>query len=130
MADDIYVTNHTIGKVFTGEGWEGIKWPLLATFIVLNLVWYFGELISKCLYKCMPSLEVGDIEIDESIDNYWAALDDGDREWSLKEEENARILLTSKILTDKQYARLQKVEKTKMHRTMARSERVKVPSGK
>jgi len=100
MADDIYVTNHTIGKVFTGEGWEGIKWPLLATFIVLNLVWYFGELISKCLYKCMPSLEVGDIEIDESIDNYWKSLDEEDRKWSKKEEENVRQNLGTRLLTE------------------------------
>jgi len=51
-------------------------------------------------------MKIGDIELNESIDNYWASLDDDDRKWSIEEERNARSLLTSKILTDEQQQRL------------------------
>ena len=72
----------------------------------LLFIFFFGSWLEKCLGKCCPNLMIGDIELNEEIDNYWAALDDGDRKWSRKEEENARNLLTSKILTDSQYQRL------------------------
>ena len=29
-----------------------------------------------------PDLEIGDVHIDEDIDNYWKSLDDKDREWA------------------------------------------------
>lgn len=45
---------------------------------------------------------MGDIQIDEDIDNYWAALDSGDRKWSIEEEGYARRELGIKILTDDQ----------------------------
>lgn len=112
---DVSITNHTYGTMFNSQGLGGFQWVLMIAFLVCLIVFFFGKCFEACIAKCFPSISIGDIELNESIDNYWAALDDGDREWSLKEEENARILLTSKILTDKQYARLQKVEKTKMH---------------
>ena len=71
-----YVTNHTMGDIFSGEGWAGIKWPLMLTFIVLNIVWYLGDNIVNWLTECMPNLRIGDCEIDESIDGYWATLDE------------------------------------------------------
>ena len=78
----------------------------------MNLIWYFGEWLSNCLYECFPNLRIGDIEINEDIDNYWAALDDEDRKWSQEEERNVRENLGSKILTDEQYNRLNEVPKT------------------
>lgn len=75
-------------------------------FLFLLFIFFFGSWMEACLGKCCPNLMIGDIELNEDIDNYWAALDDGDRKWSIKEEENARGLLTSKILTDSQYQRL------------------------
>ena len=44
--------------------------------------------------------------------NYWASLDVEDRKWSSKEEENARVVLKAKILTDSQYERLKSVPMT------------------
>ena len=43
----------------------------------------------SCLTKCFPNLEIGDVELDEDIDNYWASLDDKDRVWATKEDEYA-----------------------------------------
>ena len=55
------------------------------------------------MFDCFPSLKIGDVEINEDIDNYWASLDEEDRKWSTKEEENARVALKTKILIDSQY---------------------------
>lgn len=55
---------------------------------------------------CCGNFAIGDIELNETIDNYWASLDDHDRKWSIREEENARSLRTSMILTETQFERL------------------------
>ena len=102
----IYITNHTMTSVFEGSGWEGIKWPLLMGFIFLNLIWYFGEIVMDQFFECFPSLRIGDVEINEDICSYWESLDEEDRKWSLREEENARNALKTKILTDTQFDRL------------------------
>jgi len=107
LSTDTYITNHGLGSVVSSTGWEGIKWPLFVLFFILNIVWYAGEHVVKCFAKCFPNLTIGDVEIDEDIDNYWATLDEEDRKWSLKEEENARTALKTKILTDSQYEALQ-----------------------
>ena len=57
-------------------------------------------------------LAIGDVELDEEIDNYWASLDDGDRKWSLREEENARQGCGMSILTDDQFNDLNNAVKT------------------
>lgn len=88
-------------------------WPMWLAFITLLIIMFFGGLIEQCIAKLFPNVSIGDIELNEEIDNYFAALDDGDREWSQKEEENARNLLTSMILTDDQLNRLHEVPKTK-----------------
>jgi hypothetical protein len=110
--DEVVVTSHTFWSVFQGDGWEGFKWPMLMALILLTFVYFLGSRMEKCLAFCFPNLMIGDIDLDESIDNYWASLDDGDRKWSQREEENARNLLTSKILTDAQKNRLDTVPKT------------------
>lgn len=66
----------------------------------------------KCLTACFPSLEIGDIELDEDIDNYWASLDDKDRNWAIKEDEYATKTLGLQLLTVKQKHALQNAEKT------------------
>lgn len=59
------------------------------------------------LTECFPALEIGDLDLNESIGAYWQALDDEDRKWSLAEEANARDTLKFRILTDEQYEKLQ-----------------------
>jgi len=100
LSTDLYDPQHGYASIFSPKGWEGLNWPLLVTFILLNFIWYFGEWFAGCLYKCFPSMQIGDIEIDESIDNYWKSLDADDRKWSKREEENVRDNLSMKLLTD------------------------------
>ena len=113
--NDVQITHHTYGSIFNEDGWAGIKWPLLVALIILSVIYFLGSLLEKCFFGCNPnsSLRIGDIELNEDIDTYWSALDDEDRKWSIKEEENARDLITSKLLTEDQYYRLQKFPKTK-----------------
>ena len=114
---DTYITNHTMGTVFSGQGWEGIKWPMFVAFLILNIIWYAGDCLQNWLYECFPVLRIGDIEINEDIDNYWACLDEEDRKWSTREEENARSELRMHILTDEQFDRL-KTEKQTTGKTL------------
>lgn len=97
------ITNHTMGSVFDSDGWAGIKWPMLMGFVFLNILYYFGDALCNLIYDYMPSLRIGDVDINEDIAKYWESLDEEDRKWSLKEEENARAVLKTKILTDDQY---------------------------
>jgi hypothetical protein len=73
---------------------------------MLNIVWYAGEFCVRLLTRFFPNLAIGDIEINEDIDDYWACLDAEDRKWSIREEENARDALKTKILTDSQFESL------------------------
>lgn len=51
------------------------------------------------------------MDIDEDIPSYYNCLDDHDREWSIKEEENVRNVLKMKILNDET---LEKLKSTKL----------------
>merc|ERR1712156_378170 len=69
-----------------------------------------GNTVMKCLYKCFPNLEIGDIELDEDIDNYWVSLDDKDRNWAFEEDRYSTEKLGIQILTKKQKAALENSE--------------------
>jgi len=55
-----------------------------------------------CLTRIFPSLEIGDVELDEDIDNYWAALDEKDRNWATKEDQYATEKLGLQLYTKRQ----------------------------
>jgi hypothetical protein len=74
--------------VFQAIGWEGYKWPLLATGIILTLILFAGEWLIARLTAWIPALEIGDIDLNETIGNYWDSLDEDDRKWSQMEELN------------------------------------------
>ena len=108
----IYITSHTMGTAFSGVGWEGIKWPLYIAFIFLFIIFFFGEILVNWLCDFFPNLRIGDVELNEDIDNYWKSLDEEDHKWSLREEENARNALKMSILTDDQFDKLKNREPT------------------
>jgi len=51
---------------------------------MLLIIYFFGNCLEALLAKCCESIKIGNIldELNEDIDNYWAALDEGDRKWS------------------------------------------------
>ena len=63
---------------------------MLLGFIGLTLMVIFGGIFMKAFESCFKCLKIGDLILDEDIDNYWLALDEEDRAWSVKEEENSR----------------------------------------
>lgn len=96
-------THHTYGEIWTkGDCLEAPAWPLFALFVLLTFNELFGNTVMKCLIFCFPSLEIGDIELDEDIDNYWASLDDKDRNWALKEDSYSTDTLGLQLFTVKQ----------------------------
>ena len=103
---DTPITSHTYGSIFDPDGWVGIKWPLLVALIILSIFYFCGHWIEALLVKCCENLRIGDIELNEEIDNYWKALDRQDFEWSHEEEKNSKNLPISQLLTDEQFERL------------------------
>lgn len=96
-----------MGEVFESSGWEVPAWPYLLLFIFLVLHLTIGGWVYPCIYKCFPQLEIGDVELDEDIDNYYKALDNEDRQWSRQEEENARNIIGIKTMSDHTLKKLQ-----------------------
>jgi len=81
-------------------------WPYLLFFWLLLTHLIFGRWIYDCIYKCFPQLRIGDVELDEEIDNYYKALDDESRKWSIMEEENSRKVIGMKCMPDGAFDRL------------------------
>jgi len=101
------ITQHGYWSIFTASGWAAPAFPLLIGFIIFFVIFFFGGYLDALIAKCFPNFVIGDIELDEEIDNYWAALDQNDRSWSLEEERNARSNLGNmKILTDESLEKL------------------------
>ena len=96
------ITEHTIVGEIMGGFKDGPAWPLLILFIILLVNLIFGSKVMQALYTCFPNLEIGDIVLDEDIDNYWVSLDDKDRKWAVEEDQYSSDMLGIQILTNKQ----------------------------
>lgn len=79
---DADITEHTIVNFFSGDFVSAPAWPLLILFVVLALNQILGSSIFKFLVRLWPDLEIGDVDLDENLDNYWASLDENDRDWT------------------------------------------------
>jgi hypothetical protein len=62
----------------------------LITFWFAFIMIVFRNPLHALLTKYFKSLKVGEMELDEDLPNYFETLDDHDRQWSIKEEENCR----------------------------------------
>lgn len=80
------INHHTIDSVFYENFDEAPAWPLLLIFVLLFVNQVLGSWVMKKLYAIIPSLEIGDIQLDEDIENYWVSLDDKDRNWAVEED--------------------------------------------
>jgi len=91
--------------------------PLLLVFWVVFILTFFRNLIFENIFrlKVFANLKVANFEIDENLDNYFNTLDDEDREWSLKEEQNAREVCGMKILLDETIMKLKTTTLGKNH---------------
>lgn len=114
--DDVRKTGHIWTEVFKCETYStnNPAMPLLVMFWFLAVTTIFRDFLYRHITRLFPSLRVGEIEIDEDLDNYFNTIDDNDRNWSIKEEENARQTLKMKVLTDET---LEKFKTTKMDKS-------------
>ena len=80
--------------------------PLLVFFWVLLIGTIFRTRLFSLFTRCFPDQKVGEFEIDEGLPNFYATLDEHDRAWSIKEEDNVRDVLMFKILTDEGFDKL------------------------
>lgn len=103
---------HYIGDQFKGHAFSSINpaSPLLITFWSLLVLTVFRNIIYKALLTVLPFLHIGNFEIDEDLDNYFNTIDDEDRNWSIKEEENARNVLGMTITTDETMQRFRETK--------------------
>lgn len=86
--------------------------PLIVMFWVALVVTIFkGTFSSIGNYFTPKSLRLNDIQLDEDIENFYKCLDDHDRNWSVKEEENARKNLKVEILLDETLDKLKHTER-------------------
>lgn len=114
--DDIRKTGHVWTEVFQKVGYKNQPgMPLLAMFWIIFLVIVFRNTLYKWWTHFVPNSKVGEFEIDEDLDNYFNTLDEHDRQWSIKEEENCRQVLNMNIITDGTLARLKTTQMGKGH---------------
>jgi hypothetical protein len=88
------------------------------------LVYVLGPLLTKLIKKVYPDYLVDEkqLEIEVEIDNYWSALDDDDKHYTISEEANSRTLLGGiKIMTDDSYERLKAATPTRGNTLMGTS---------
>ena len=99
------LSSHTYDMIIHNQGWTGFLWTMLFAGIILGTLNCCGGFINKLIESCFPSFAIGDIEVDEDIDNYWSTLDEEDRKWSTEEEKNARCPLMSEASAEKEEMR-------------------------
>ena len=116
-ASDVRVTGHLWYHVFTSSTQYGKNpgMPLLITFWIVLLGTVLRNVIYKYSAKIFPGVKVGELEIDEDLDNYFNTLDDHDRNWSIKEEENSRQALNMKVLEDETLTKLKTTQMKDSH---------------
>jgi len=112
-ASEVYQTTHTVGTLVDSQGWTGFYWTMLIGFLILLVVNCGGNVLCVKLQKCFPKLAIGDIEIDEDLDNYFSSLDQEDRKWSVREEANSRECLNMPMMLEVPYDRLREKAQTK-----------------
>ena len=95
-----------MGIFFSNRGWTGPLWTMILGLTLLIVLKVCGNWIGKKIESYFPSMAIGDIELDEDIDNYWSSLDGEDHKWSSREEENSRKALNMPLLTSRQYQAL------------------------
>ena len=84
--------------------------PIFIAFWFFLITIFFRNFLYSAITKCFPSMKIGAFHIEEDLPNYFAAVDDHDRNWSIKEEENSRNNLRMTIMMDETLEKLKTTE--------------------
>lgn len=88
--------------------------PLILCFWIILASAIFGSFIRPCLERCCSKLKFGNIEVVQEIDNYFKAVDEQQRNWSVEEERYARKELNDlTILENRAYDKFIMTESAK-----------------
>jgi len=91
---DAFMTDHIWYQAFTPAGiFSAGPGGILAILFYIYFVYLVSkELVHVFIKKCCGGLKlfIEDINVDEQIDEFQNCLDEDDRQWTVKEEENAR----------------------------------------
>jgi hypothetical protein len=89
--------------------------PLLVCFWIFLILTIFRNFVYNGVTKVLPFLQIAQFEVDEGLPNYFETIDDEDRNWSIKEEENAREVLGMHILDDDTLSKFRNTRIGKSH---------------
>ena len=81
-------TDHDLSLVFSPKGWVSPYWPLGGMTILFAFFYLSADHIYKNMCSRSRHYRIGDSlqDLEEGLDNYWAALRNADKRWSQKEE--------------------------------------------
>ncbi len=77
--------------------------------IILNVFFY------KRISSLVPKLKIGNFQVNEELANYFTTLDNHDRDFSIKEEENSRAVMGLQTLSEYTLDRLKTTSLGKQH---------------
>ena len=101
-SDTDRTSGHYVSSVFSMDAVSAsnVGMPLLLTFWFLVITIPLRNYIYGFLTTVLPFLQIAQFEVDEGLPNYFETIDEQDRNWSIKEEENAREVLGMSILDE------------------------------
>jgi hypothetical protein len=67
--------------------------PLIVMFWVFLVLIILNVFFYKIITGLCPKFKVGDLQVNEELENYFETLDTNDRNFSIKEEENSREVM-------------------------------------
>lgn len=109
LGNDPIPVNRINGKQLTDHLWSSaldeknldlnLALPFFTMAIFYFCMNFFKGAICSILSFICPCCRVGEIKLNEGLDNYYNALEEEDRNWLIKEEENCRNQLNFNTLT-------------------------------
>lgn len=63
---------------------------MLSMFIFFMVVYFFEPIVGYVYTKLFPKYVIGEIQVDEDLETYWASLNHDQKNWSICEEKNSR----------------------------------------
>lgn len=109
----VFQSDHIMTDVLKPSGWSGLGFAMIFTFVAIIFLYFAGGLVMEKMSEKISWIKIGDIQLDEEIDNYWNCLDEEDRLWAIKEEEYAHEVLNMPIMLSESFQKLKAAQQKK-----------------
>ena len=94
-------SKHFIASIFTKRGWQAPQWVLLCAFFVMLGLIFMKQKTSRKKFGKKLNLD-GQIQ---DLPPYWTAIRHNQWQWTIKEEDNVRKNLGTKVMAEDCFAR-------------------------